>query len=215
VGEVEAVPEELRRALLAAEARREPAEHLGGAAQHGPEALDRGGVVAVVDGVLRERRAVAEVERPREDLHVDADVGQRGEQVGVEARARQAVAQGDARGAPVARADVDAVVDEVQLDLGPAVTGRHRAGGEAVRRGMEGHVPPVVERGHERHAHLADDLGEAVQRLLRLAPVLVGQGRPGVAHRASAPAGASVVPSQAIAAGTWSGSMWWPASDSW
>ena len=74
------------------------------------------------------------------------------------------------------------MVDEVELDLRGQVAAGHRARRDPVRGDVERDVPPVVAERHERHAHLADDLREAVQRLLRRLPVRVGQGRPGLCH---------------------------------
>jgi hypothetical protein len=178
VGQVEAVPEQLDRARLAVEPRREPPEHLVGRAQDAPPALDGVRVVAVVDGVLGEVGPVAEVERRRRHVDVDAHVAQRGGQVGVEPRAGHPVAQREARRAALARPDAEPVVDDVDLDLHGQVAVRHRPGGDAVGRHGERHVPPVVAEGHERHANLADHLREAVKRLLGRPPLVVGEGRP-------------------------------------
>jgi hypothetical protein len=175
VRQVEAVPEEVDRARLAGELRREPPQGGVGDPQDPPEPLDRVRVVAVVQRVLRERRAVTEVERIRNDGGRDADLGQRREEVGVEGRDRQPVPEREPGPAARAGPDLQAVVDEIELDLGGQVAARHGAGGEPARRDVERHVPPVVAEGRERHPDLAQHLAVAVQGLLGRFPLPVGE----------------------------------------
>jgi hypothetical protein len=116
------------------------------------------GVVAVVEGVVGEGGAVAEVERPGIDLDVDADVPQGGERVVVEVGTGGAVAQLHDALETVAGRDDQLVGEEVEAHLDLAVAVGHRSRREPVGGGQQRDVPPVVAERHERHADLADDL---------------------------------------------------------
>ena len=70
------------------------------------------------------------------------------------------------------------MIDEVEVDLEPAVTVRDRRRRQAPRRHVQRDVPPVVERRREGQPHLADDLGPHVQRGDRGLPVPPRQLRP-------------------------------------
>ena len=63
-----------------------------GEAEDPPPALDGVGVVAVVQRVVGEGRAVAEVEGPGVDRNPHADLVERGHEIGIEDGARHAVA---------------------------------------------------------------------------------------------------------------------------
>lgn len=203
MGQVEAVPEQLRGARLAAEPRGEVPEHLVGEAQDRPPASHRVGVVAVVDRVVRERRAIAEIERSRLDGDVNPELAQSGEEVAVELRAGQALAQREAGLPPPARAHAQAVADEVELDLPREFAARQRAGREPARRDVQRDVPPMVPKRHERHPNLAHDLRVAMERLLRRLPVPVGQLRPAkaIAHAGATRSDRSVASIRSITAG--------------
>src|SRR5690606_28819496 len=71
------------------------------------------------------------------------------------------------------------VVDEVELDLQAAVSGRHERGGQATRGHVQRDLPPVVDHGLQRQAHLADDLGPHVHRVARVGPRGGCEVRPG------------------------------------
>src|SRR5207244_12071109 len=116
-GEVERVPEELDGARLAVVAAGELLEDAGCEADDGPEALDRLAVVGRMPPVARERRLRREVVRHGADARADAEVGYVREEPVVELRDREPVVQRDAGNGPVARADVEPVHAEVELDV--------------------------------------------------------------------------------------------------
>ena len=176
--QIEAVPEQVRRARLPRETGREPCQHVVGESENPPPALDGLCVIAVVEQVVGERRAVAKVERLRIDRHLDADILERAEELGVELRTRSPVAKREPGLPSLARQNPHTVLDEIELDLDAQIAVRHRARRHAARRDVQRHVPPVITERHERHAHLADDLAVPVQRLLGRLPVAVGKRRP-------------------------------------
>jgi hypothetical protein len=97
------------------------------AAERLPVARHRVRVVRGVRAVLGERRALAEVERLRVDVHLDPELGEGAEQQRVEVRARGALDEREPAAPAVAGQHVEPVVDEVERDLDVAIAGRHRA----------------------------------------------------------------------------------------
>jgi hypothetical protein len=79
---------------------------------------------------------------------------------------------------------INAVVDEVEVDLEGRVSFVQPSGGEAAHVDVEGNVPPLVARRRGREADLAHDLAVEVQRVLRRPPV--DEVELGERHRGSA-----------------------------
>ena len=129
--------------------------------------------------ILGEADRIRDLHRNRPDLHGDAEPFERRHQVAVEVGDRA----GDERQASrraVGATDDEHVVDEVEDDVERAPLVRNRGGGEATRRHVERHVPPMVLLRGERHPHLADDLRPHVERGVRVLPARERQRRPGV-----------------------------------
>ena len=170
VGEVEAVPEEMDGALLAAEPAGELVEDGVGPAQHPPVALDVLALVAGVLLVLGERRRDRDPERRLDDLDVEPVFAEQPVQARVEGCDREAVLEREPGGDAAVGAQDEAVIDEVEGQVEAHVAVRQAAGGQAAHVHVERDVPPVVARLRRCQLDLADDLRVQVQRLLRLLP---------------------------------------------
>jgi hypothetical protein len=70
----------------------------------------------------------------------------------------------------VGRTDGQRMRQEVEDDLDAAAARGHQRRGQADGVDVERHVPPVVDRRGQRHAHLADDLGPQVQGVAGVLP---------------------------------------------
>ena len=82
------------------------------------------------------------------------------------------------RAAAVVDGDVEAVIEEVEVDLEDPVVERDGAGGQPPGGDREADFPPLVEEGHELQLDLAHDLGPHVQGVERVLPRLIRQSRP-------------------------------------
>jgi hypothetical protein len=177
---------------LPVEARRELGQDAMGSSEDAPVARDCVGVVAGVQGVVGERRAVPEVKGFRMDVDIDSDLAEDSEKLQVEVRARRALSEFYRPFLAVAGGDQQPVIEQIEQDLHISIstTIGHGSGAQATCRRQQGDVPPVVSKRHERHPNLADDLRVAVQCLLSRLPILIRQRRPElggavVAHKRS------------------------------
>src|SRR5207249_9590755 len=82
----------------------------------------------------------------------------------------------------VGSANRDDVIDEVDVDVEDVVRVGQRRRVQTAHGHVERHVRPLWLSGRERKPQLPEDLQVHVQRLLRVAPRLVGQFGPGLAH---------------------------------
>jgi hypothetical protein len=111
--------------------------------------------------VLVKGNGVLHLHRAGRDPHVDSELLQGCHELVVEVGYRAREQEQGARGA-VVEADIQAVVDQVEVDLEDAAAEGDGGGGQAPCCHHEAHVPPFVEEGHELQLNLADDLGPHV-----------------------------------------------------
>jgi hypothetical protein len=78
----------------------------------------------------------------------------------------------------LAGANVQLVVNEVELDLERVVSVRDRRGRQAAWADVQGDVPAVVDHRRVGHADLSDDLGPHVRRVPGVGPIRPPQPRP-------------------------------------
>ena len=188
-GEVEGAPEEVHGADLAEEPA---AEHLEDAIhldERPPEPLHLLAVVRRVLRVLLERDGVGDLHRHRPHGRGQPEPIEVLHQLGVEV-GDGARSQVHRRGRAVRHRDVEAVGEEVEVDLeGPGLPWDERRR-QATGRHIQRHVPPVVHHGCGGQAHLADDLRPQLQRVSRRLPLGDGQRRPRVVGGHAPPASA-------------------------
>jgi hypothetical protein len=165
------------RADLADEVRTELPDHAVGLHELPPEQLGRPSVVGRVLVVVGKRDRRFDLVRCRPDGCRDAQLVQRGHQLGIE--------DGDRLGVERHRADpavtvpnMDLVVDEVELDVEAAGTVRNRGGGQPTWADVQRHLPPMVQQRGMGEPDLAHDLGPHVQCVAGLDPVLDSQAGP-------------------------------------
>jgi hypothetical protein len=137
-----------------------------------------------VNGVPVEGDVVLHLHRVRRDPYVDPQVVQR--------RHERVVEVGDGTGqernrpgAAVAEPDVEAVVDEIEVDLENSAAERDRRGREPARGDGEADLPPVVQEGDELELDLAHDLGPHVQGVEGVLPLVIRQEWPDRLRRLS------------------------------
>ena len=170
------MPEEVHRARLAAVPAGELLEHRVRPVEDPPEALDRVSIVGGVLVVCRKWRGRLQPERQLADRDVDAEPKQDLVQLRVESRDGEPVDEGKRLHRAAVRADDEAVVDEVEVDLeGRAARRVQSASRQSADVDVERHVPPVISRRRRGHPHLADDLRPEVQRVLRRLPLFERQ----------------------------------------
>src|SRR5438067_5277971 len=171
-GEVEAVPEEVHGARLAAEPAGELLEDRVRPVEDVPEALDGVPVVGRVLPVGGKRRRHRHPERRLADRDVDAEPRQERVQARVELGHREPVHEPERLDRAAARLDDETVLDEVESDLeARAVLVVHAPRRQPPHVHVQRNVPPVIPRSSGRQAHLADDLHPEVQRVLRGLPL--------------------------------------------
>src|SRR5688572_31309289 len=141
--------------------------------------------------VVAERDLAEAVVGPGPDRRDNSHRAELLEDLRMEIADREAVFEREAAALPVARAQLEAVRNEVELDLEAARAAGDRMRGQAARRYVQRYMPPVVDRRAQCKADLADDLEIEVQRVARLPPCFERQRRPvivcGVLLRDSGP----------------------------
>jgi hypothetical protein len=180
-GQVQAVPEQMHRALFAAVPARELLEHGIRPIQDLPEPPH---ILRVVGGVLsvgRERGGHRHAVGVLADGDVHAQPRQQLVEPAVEAGHRQPVVEPEGSLLATVGPHDQQVVDEVEVDLKADLTVVQPAGGQATDVQVQGHMPPVVAGRGGGQLDLADDLGPQVQGRLGRLPRLqrqLGQLRP-------------------------------------
>ena len=130
-----------------------------------------------MDVILVEADRVGDLDRHRPDPHLQAERAQPGHDLGVEIGDRTGP-QWQRLAPAVAGVDAQRVVDEIEIDLEGQAAIRHRRGGQPAAGHIERHMPPMVDRGRQREADLADDLGPQMQGGAGVLPLRIGQGGP-------------------------------------
>ena len=70
------------------------------------------------------------------------------------------------------------VADEIKLNFKTCALKRNGRSGQAARRDIKGHVPPMILQRSESQARLSHDLGPHVERVAGLLPGREGKRRP-------------------------------------
>ena len=203
-GQVEPAPEEMHGAHLAHEPGAEPVEDAVGLRECEIEAMDGVGVVTGVVVILVEREDVPfDLYRRGPDRRGQSEVVELAHDLRVEIGNRPGLER-DRAPFPVCCRDVEAVVQEVEVDLeaAPALVGDRRCrqpGGAHIKR----HVPPVVDDRRVGHADLADDLRPQVQGVSCRRPVVNRQRRPDCAVLCGSRRGHRSPTATVLRAGLW------------
>ena len=143
--EVGAAPEEMHRARLADEAARNRVITRCACDEREPEPVRRVGVVGAVLLVLVERDRLDHLGRAGQDRHRARRARRARPSSPRRSSATDRGSSATRRRCAVGGAEVEHVVDEVELDLEPAVAGVHERGRQPARRHVERDLPPVVD----------------------------------------------------------------------
>src|SRR5882762_3975505 len=171
---VKASPEKMYRTGFALKSCAELLECLIDPYENPPEFMRSFRVICRVNIVLLERRRIGYLARPRRYLHTYAQLAQGRHKFLV--KIRNALRLHSYRdNAAITGFDEDLVLNEIKLHLDGAPLIRHRRGGHAACRDVEGHVPPVVHQRTQLQAHFADDLRPHMQGRESVFPRIEGQ----------------------------------------
>jgi hypothetical protein len=181
-GEIEAAPEEVHRARLAAEVCPELLEDTVDLEQDTPEPVRRVGVIRFVHAVFRKRNGFLDLVWSRIDRDGIAEALKGRHDRLVEVRC-VLWHQRNRFVTTVTGVYAQLMIDEVEGDAERAVAVRDRGGRHAARRYVERDVPGMIQPRRLCHTYFADDLSPHVQRCGCVAPVCERQCGPGFGCR--------------------------------
>ena len=161
-GQVQAAPEEVDGTDLADEPAPEHLEDPCRLHERLPEPLRLRRVVGRVALVGVERDRTRDLDGHRPDRCGQAELVEERHQFGVEAGHRAGL-EGHRRGGAVGDGDVEAVGEQVQVDLEASVPVGDQRRGEPACRHVQGHVPPMAHQRRRHHPYLAHDLRPELQ----------------------------------------------------
>lgn len=171
-------PPEMHRTALPEEPAAELLQHPIGLHEPAPEPPDGGRVVRCVRPIGVEPDRVCDLVRLRmTQPRRQAERAERIEIAAVEVGDRLRLKR-QRRLPPVAGADSQTMIDEIEVGLERPITGRHGGRAQPARRHVQGHLPPVVLHRRQVEACLADDLRPEMKRVADRLPRFEGQGRP-------------------------------------
>ena len=156
-GQVEGSPKQVDRADLAREPGAKHVENPRGLQQDAPEALRKLGVVGAVHRVLFEGNRGRNFIREMPDAHRRTQALQRAHHLLVKRRHGHRFKR-NRSGFALAGFHQQAMFKKIEIDLQHTGAVRHGRGGHAANRGVEGHVPAVIDGRCKCQPDLAHNL---------------------------------------------------------
>lgn len=173
VRQIEAAPKNVDWAALADESPTELLQDPAGLGEDGPATGGGIRIVRPMLPVVGEGQLVFHLAWHRSDTDVHAQRFEQRSVFAVEV-GHGARHQGHGPGDAVTGADLQVVIDEVELHLEETAVVRHGGGGEPASRRIKGDVPPAIDGRGQRQAGLPDDLKPPLQRVSGVIPLCQG-----------------------------------------